>query len=86
MWPRLANYFGARAASAQRFENSRPQEGSVELEVSLEEWSKDKRRIWDRVCDKSGVPEAKKTWDAGTWCMDFQLHASQCYTCRDNIY
>ncbi|KAG4444237.1 hypothetical protein IFR05_000334 [Cadophora sp. M221] len=67
MWPRLADYFGARAASAQRFKNSRPKEGSVELEVSLAEWSKDKRQVWDRVCDKAGVPEAKKTWDAGTW-------------------
>ncbi|KAH7355200.1 hypothetical protein BKA65DRAFT_235892 [Rhexocercosporidium sp. MPI-PUGE-AT-0058] len=67
MWPRLATYFGANASPAQSFKDPRPKDGSTKLEVSLTEWSKDKREIWDRICDRAGVPEAKKTWDAGTW-------------------
>ena len=67
MWPRLAAYFGARASSEYKFEKPMPTEGVPQLELSLADWAKDKRPVWDRICDKAGVPEAKATWDAGTW-------------------
>jgi nucleoside-diphosphate-sugar epimerase len=67
MWPRLASYFGASATSAQKFSKPRPVEGTVQLDVSLAEWAADKREVWDRICEREGKPEAKATWDAGTW-------------------
>jgi hypothetical protein len=67
MWPRLARYFGAKAASDQKFEKHFPTEGVPQQELSLAEWAKDKRPVWDRICAKAGVPQAKATWDAGTW-------------------
>jgi nucleoside-diphosphate-sugar epimerase len=67
MWPRLAKYFGASASSKQTFSKPYPKEGDLQLEVSLDEWSKDKRQIWDKLCDRAGVPEAKASWDAATW-------------------
>jgi nucleoside-diphosphate-sugar epimerase len=67
MWPRLASYFKASASSDQIFSKPVPNIGELQQEVSLAEWSKDKREIWDKVCDKAGMPVAKATWDAGTW-------------------
>jgi nucleoside-diphosphate-sugar epimerase len=67
MWPRVAAYFGARASSEQNFEKPFPTPGVPQLELSFAEWAKDKRPVWDRICDKAGVPQAKSTWDAGTW-------------------
>ena len=67
MWPRLASYIGASASSAQKFSNPYPKEGDLQLELSLEKWAKDKREVWHRICDKANVPEAKASWEAGTW-------------------
>ncbi|KAL2070818.1 hypothetical protein VTL71DRAFT_13844 [Oculimacula yallundae] len=67
MWPRLAQYFGANATSDQVFTKPAPEAGTPQLDHSLAEWAKDKREVWDRICDKAGAPEAKSTWDAGTW-------------------
>ena len=67
MWPKLANYLGAKATSEQEFSKSAPREGQVQQELSLSEWSQDKRPVWEALCDKAGVPEAKATWDAGTF-------------------
>lgn len=67
MWPRLAEYFGANASSAQKFSKPMPKEGEVQLDVSFDTWSKDKRAAWEKLCDKQGVPEAKATFDFGTW-------------------
>jgi nucleoside-diphosphate-sugar epimerase len=67
MWPRLARYFGAQASSNQKFTKPRPAEGELQLDLSLAEWAADKREVWDRICDDSGCPEAKATWDSGTW-------------------
>ena len=67
MWPRLAGFIGAQATSEQCFAQGTPQEGEVQQEFSLSEWSKDKRPVWDRLCDKAGMPEAKGTFDAATW-------------------
>jgi nucleoside-diphosphate-sugar epimerase len=67
MWPRLASYFKASASSDQIFSKPVPNVGELQQEVSLAEWSKDKREIWDKICDKAGMPAAKATWDAGTW-------------------
>jgi nucleoside-diphosphate-sugar epimerase len=67
MWPRLAKYFGAKASSEYKFTKPYPEEGSVQLEKSLLEWSQDKETIWNKICDESGVPQAKPTWSFGTW-------------------
>ena len=67
IWPRLASYLGANASSAQKFTKAYPKEGELSLEVSLEQWSKDKREVWNRICDKNNCPSAKATWDSGTW-------------------
>lgn len=67
MWPRLASYFGASSTSDQVFMKPLPTVGGVQLEVSLAEWAKDKREVWDKICDRAGAPEAKATWEGGTW-------------------
>jgi nucleoside-diphosphate-sugar epimerase len=67
MWPRIAAYAGANATSEQVFNKPRPSEGEAQLDISLAEWARDKREVWERICDKYGCPEAKETWDAGTW-------------------
>ena len=67
MWPRVAAYLGGRASSDQTFTKPRPSEGEIQLDISLSEWAKDKRVVWDRICDKHNLPEAKATWDSGTW-------------------
>lgn len=67
MWPRIAAYLGAESSADDKFSKPAPKEGEVQQEFSLAEWSQDKRPIWDKLCEKAGVPEAKATWDAGTW-------------------
>lgn len=67
MWPRLATYFGAKASSDQSFTKPRPTGGDLQQEFSLLEWASDKREVWDRICDENECPEAKATWDSGTW-------------------
>ncbi|KAK4999979.1 hypothetical protein LTR66_001067 [Elasticomyces elasticus] len=67
MWPRLAAYFGASATPDQIFSKPRPIEGEVQLDKSLAEWAKDKRAVWDSICDRSGTLAAKSTFDSGTW-------------------
>lgn len=67
MWPRVANHFGASASPDQDFKLPRPKAGATQLEFSLEEWSKDKKEVWDRICDKAKCPEAKASWKAATW-------------------
>lgn len=67
LWPRLASYFGASATPDQKFVKPRPEEGSVQLDTSLAEWSKDKREVWNRICEKANLPQAKATFDSGTW-------------------
>ena len=67
MWPRIAEHVGAKASSEQTFHKPLPQKGQVQQEFSFAEWAKDKRPVWDRLCERTGRPEAKGTWDAGTW-------------------
>lgn len=66
MWPRLAEYFGAKATSDQTFTKTSPQEGQLQLDHSFLEWSAGKRKIWDQLCAKNDVPSAKATFDIGT--------------------
>lgn len=67
LWPRLAEYFGANASSDQIFTKPEPKEGDLQLDLSLDQWSKDKREIWDAICDKQNVSSAKATFDFGTF-------------------
>lgn len=63
-WPRLAAFFGARASSEQAFEKPQPHadEGALRQEFSATEWLRDKGPVWEALCDKAGVPEAKPTF------------------------
>ncbi|KAH7069579.1 hypothetical protein BKA63DRAFT_545243 [Paraphoma chrysanthemicola] len=67
MWPRIAAYFGANASSDQVFTKPRPEEGQTQLDTSLAEWAADKKDVWYKICDEAGCPEAKATWESGTW-------------------
>jgi hypothetical protein len=67
MWPSLAKHLGAEASPDYEFQKPAPKLGELQQEFSLGEWSKDKRPVWDQICDKANLPEAKATWDAGTW-------------------
>lgn len=67
MWPRLVSYFGGHASSDYKFTKPAPEPGTPQQEVSLAEWAKDKREVWDRICDKAGMSQAKATWDSATW-------------------
>lgn len=77
MWPRLAEYFGVKASSEQVFQKPHPEEGTVQLDFSLAEWAADghesgtsKREAWNKLCDRTNTPQAKETYDYGTW--DYQ--------------
>jgi nucleoside-diphosphate-sugar epimerase len=67
MWPRLVSYFGGAASSDYAFKKPMPEVGTTQQELSLAEWAKDKREVWDRICEKAGLLQAKATWDAATW-------------------
>jgi nucleoside-diphosphate-sugar epimerase len=67
LWPRLASYFGAHASSDQNFTKQRPSEGELQLDVSFDTWAKDKRQVWEQLCERANMPAAKKTFDFGTW-------------------
>ena len=55
-WPRLAKCFGADASSKQVFAKDVPKEGSLQLDLSLGEWSQGKQEVWERICDRAGTP------------------------------
>ncbi|CBF84432.1 hypothetical protein AN9028.2 [Aspergillus nidulans FGSC A4] len=67
MWPRLADWFGAKASSNQSFNRTSFKEGETHLDLNLEQWAQDKREVWNRLCDKAGSPLSKASFDAGTW-------------------
>ncbi|KAJ5869912.1 hypothetical protein N7455_004853 [Penicillium solitum] len=67
MWPRLAEWFGAKASSDQVFKKTSFKENETHLDVNLEDWARDKREVWNKLCDRLGSPESKSTFDAGTW-------------------
>ncbi|KAL1857766.1 hypothetical protein Plec18167_001832 [Paecilomyces lecythidis] len=67
LWPRLASYFGASASSEQGFDKRSLATGELFQETTFENWAKDKRQIWERICDRTGAHKAKSTFDAGTW-------------------
>lgn len=66
-WPRLAAYFGARASPDQAFEKPRPARPGpagvlLQQEFSMAEWMRDKQPVWESLCERAGVPEAKATF------------------------
>jgi hypothetical protein len=44
-----------------------PKEGVFQQEFSMAEWMREKRPVWDSICEKHGVPEAKASFDAAGW-------------------
>ncbi|OOQ89744.1 nucleoside-diphosphate-sugar epimerase GsfE [Penicillium brasilianum] len=67
LWPRLADWFGCKVPSDQKFEKTSFEHGETYQEISLQQWAKDKRGVWEKLCDQLGSPESKSTFDAGTW-------------------
>lgn len=67
MWPRLAANLGAKSDSQQHFEKPIPREGELQLDWSLAEWCQDKRKVWEGLCDREGLPGAKATFDLAGW-------------------
>jgi nucleoside-diphosphate-sugar epimerase len=67
MWPRLAASLGAKADWQQHFEKAVPREGDLQLDWSLAEWCQDKRKVWEDLCDRQGLPGAKATFDLAGW-------------------
>ncbi|KAE8372124.1 hypothetical protein BDV26DRAFT_302213 [Aspergillus bertholletiae] len=67
LWPRLAEYFGASASPDQTFSQKALMPGALLQETSLESWARDKRGVWEQLCDEAGKPQAKNTFQAGTW-------------------
>lgn len=67
MWPRLAEWFGCKATSDQKFKQTTFKDGETHLDISLKQWAKDKREVWEKLCDRLESPESKATFDAGTW-------------------
>ncbi len=68
LWPRLTSYFGVSTSSEYAFRKPGMKAGVPHLEVSLGEWATDdKKASWDQLCEQLGCPEAKKSWEAGTW-------------------
>ncbi|KAN0103515.1 hypothetical protein V8E51_011828 [Hyaloscypha variabilis] len=71
LWPQLAAYFGIDPAdadvSAQINKVEEPLEGTAEQFFSLNTWAKDKRPVWDKLCEETKTANSKKTFDCGTW-------------------
>lgn len=67
MWPRLAESLGANTESQQVFQKVAPKEGELQLNWSLAEWCQDKREVWNGLCDRQGLPDAKATFDLAGW-------------------
>ena len=85
MWPRIAGYLGAEASSNAKFQKQRPEEGVIQQEFSFSQWAEDKKPVWESICDKANLPEAKATWDAGTWAFqDWVFQRSWCSTLSFN--
>lgn len=69
MWPRIAASLGAWADPQQCFEKPAP-EGGGELQLDgwgFAEWCRDKRPVWDGLCERQGIPGAKATFDLAGW-------------------
>ncbi|KAK8057770.1 NAD(P)-binding Rossmann-fold containing protein [Apiospora saccharicola] len=69
MWPQIAASLGARADSEQHFGKVAPEEGA-ELQLdswSFADWCRDKRPVWDALCERQGLPGAKATFDLAGW-------------------
>lgn len=85
MWPRIAAYLGADSPTKPNFKKPYPEEGAVQQEFTFGEWAKDKQQVWEHLCDKAGVPEAKATWAAGTWAFqDWVFQRAWCSTLSFN--
>lgn len=70
LWVRMAAFFGARASPDERFTEEASKSaiaGSFVQEMSFVEWSKNKRGVWDQICEDRGAPQAKSTFDSATW-------------------
>ena len=67
-WPQLATYFGIDPADASsQLSVTEPGDGDVQQPFSLASWAKDKRPVWDKLCEEAGSATSKKTFDCGTW-------------------
>ncbi|EMC95142.1 hypothetical protein BAUCODRAFT_527477 [Baudoinia panamericana UAMH 10762] len=65
-WPRIADYFGAKAIEPEDLKLSDESRGSsLKHCFKMGQWADDKREVWDRIVSKYGGDKA--AFDAGTW-------------------
>lgn len=73
MWPQLTSYFGVETSPNPSFDRASIKNltiGVPSQEVSLVEWAtNDKRQAWEQLCESTGCPEAKGSWDGASWQM-----------------
>ncbi|PIA89435.1 3-oxo-Delta(4,5)-steroid 5-beta-reductase [Cercospora beticola] len=67
VWPLLADQFGAYSTPDQIFQKPEPVRGMLQQEFSLVEWASDKKAIWDRVCEETGILEARESFSSASW-------------------
>ncbi|KND03569.1 uncharacterized protein SPPG_01044 [Spizellomyces punctatus DAOM BR117] len=67
VWPKIANYFGLSLPSeAEFFTIPKPKPGEIALQLSVEEYAKDKHDLWRKISQKYGLDESAfnyATWD-----------------------
>ncbi|KAJ6194059.1 nucleoside-diphosphate-sugar epimerase GsfE [Bipolaris maydis] len=63
-WPKIGSYFGLDVPEPV-FTRATGESQALENEFSMTEWAKDKKPIWDSICDKYGGK--KEAFDWGTW-------------------
>lgn len=64
-WPRLAEHFGAKATSDQKFSMPTPKIGEMQQDTTFAEFFEDKQAVWLKLCKKQGMDaeKAKSAWD-----------------------
>ncbi|PPJ56846.1 hypothetical protein CBER1_11058 [Cercospora berteroae] len=66
-WPLLADHFGAYSTPDQTFQKPEPVRGMLQQEFSLVEWASDKKAVWGRVCEGTGILEARESFSSASW-------------------
>ncbi|KAF4540657.1 Nad-dependent epimerase dehydratase [Lasiodiplodia theobromae] len=63
-WPQLAKYFGLHVPEL-KFEKTKEKANTLDNELDMYEWAKDKKPVWERIVKKYGGNPQAIEW--GTW-------------------
>ncbi|KAL1640920.1 hypothetical protein SLS58_006536 [Diplodia intermedia] len=64
-WPRLGRYFGVDVPADPRFERTKERTETLDNEIDMREWARDKRPVWEAVVEKYGGDSRAIEW--GSW-------------------